>query len=336
MANFEDIAKLAKVSIATVSHVLNQTRFVTPETSKKVLNAMKKLKYRPNLYARGLATGKTNTVGLVISDIKNPFYPELVQGTEEAALQNNYNVFLCNTDYDTKKGLNTIEALISRKIDGIILASSQIDDLIIREIMDSGVTFVMVDWGNRNIKVDSITFDYKVGIGEAIKYLVSLDHKIIYFISGPKKHKTSLTRVNNFIESLEKFKDKNLEYKIFEGDHKIEGGYEAAKKILGYKVVPTAVICSNDFTAIGAMQAFIDSGLRIPADISLIGLDNIKLTEILKPHLTTIELERYKIGKTLMNILLNRINDKDLPIQKIVFKTRLIIRESVSRNKRTF
>ncbi|MBM3710340.1 MAG: LacI family transcriptional regulator [Actinobacteria bacterium] len=333
MANYKDIAKIANVSIATVSHVINNTRFVTPETRKMVLDAMEKLKYRPNLYARGLAIGRTNTVGLVISDIRNPFYPELVQGTEEIAQKNNYNVFLCNTDYDIKKGLNTIGALISRKIDGIILASSQVDDSIVREVLDSNVNFVMVDWGSRNIRADSIAFDYMVGIEESLDYLITLGHRLIYFISGPKERKTSQIRINNFIESLKKYNNKNLKYKIIEGDHKLEGGCKAAKKILKEKDIPTAVMCSNDLTAIGAMQVFIENGLRIPKDISIIGLDNIKLSEILKPNLTTIELDRYKIGKTLMEFLLNRINNNDLPVQKVIFKTKLIKRESVSSNK---
>ncbi len=330
MANYEDIAKLAKVSIATVSHVINGTRFVLPDTKERVMETMQKLKYRPNLYARGLATGKTNTVGLIISDIKNPFYPELVQGTEEVALKNNYNVFLCNTDYDLKKGLSNIDALISRKIDGIILASSQIDDSIIKEIMDYDINFVMVDWGNRNVKADSIVFDYRIGIEEAINYLVSLGHKLIYFISGPTEHKTSTVRINNFIESIERLNKGDLRYRIIMGNHKLEGGYSAAKEIVKEKEMPSAVVCSNDFTAIGAMQSFIDSGLDIPSDISIIGLDNIKLTEILKPNLTTIELERYEIGKTLMELLLNRINNREKPIQKVIFKTRLIKRESTA------
>ncbi len=330
LANYEDIAGLARVSIATVSHVINGTRFVLPETQKRVREAMKKLKYRPNLYARGLATGKTNTVGLVISNINNPFYPELVQGTEEVAVKNNYNVFLCSTDYDLKKGLSTIGALISRKIDGIILASSQIDDSIINEIIDYGINFVMVDWGNRNIKTDSIIFDYRVGIQEAINHLVDRGHKRIFFISGPKKHKTSIVRINNFVESIKNLNKGDLEYKIVGGNHKLEGGYKAAKEIIKSDKIPSAVICSNDFTAIGAMHSFMDSGLKIPDDISIIGLDNIKLTEILKPSLTTIELERYNIGKTLMQLLINRVDKPELPLQKKVFKTKLIVRESTS------
>jgi len=332
MVNYNDIAKLAKVSPTTVSHVINETRFVMPETKKRVLDAMKKLKYQPNLLARSLATGKTNTVGLVISDIRNPFYPELVQGVEELAVKNDYNVFLCNTDYDIKKGLKSIGALIKRKIDGIIVASSQVDSSVIKQLTDTDVNFVLVDWCKRNIAVDSLYFDYKVGIAEAISHLVSLGHRNIYFISGPKKLKTAQIRMRNFIDAVGKYNN-SLSYKVLEGDHKIEGGFKAAQKILREKKLPTAIVCSNDLTAIGAMKAFQVNGVKIPDDISIIGLDNIALTEIVSPALTTIELERYKIGRTAMELLLNRIKDKDLPKQTCIFKTKLIIRESTLKRR---
>jgi DNA-binding LacI/PurR family transcriptional regulator len=333
MVNYNDIAKLAKVSPTTVSHVINETRFVMPETKERVFKAMRKLKYQPNLLARSLATGKTHTVGLVISDIRNPFYPELIQGVEELAVNNEYNVFLCNTDYDIDKGLKSIGALIKRKIDGIIVASSQVDSSIIDQLVDTDVNLVLVDWCKRNIKVDSLYFDYKVGIKEAISHLYSLGHRNIYFISGPKKLKTAEIRMRNFIEMIESYKKEKIKHKILEGNHKIDGGYEAGKKILKEKNLPTAVVCSNDLTAAGAMKALQAGGVKIPDEISIIGLDNIALTEIVSPALTTIELERYKIGKTAMEMILNRIKNKDLPKQTCIFKTRLIIRESTSRKR---
>jgi len=334
MVNYNDIAKLAKVSPTTVSHVINETRFVMPETKRRVLEAIKRLKYQPNLLARSLATGKTHTIGLVISDIRNPFYPELVQGVEELAVKNDYNVFLCNTDYDIEKGLRSIGALIKRKIDGIIVASSQVDSTIINQLIDTDVNFVLVDWGKRNVGVDSLYFDYKVGIAEAISHLVSLKHRNIYFISGLKTLKTAEIRVRNFIDAVKKYKDNNLVYKIFEGDHKIEGGCRAVQRILKEKILPTAIICSNDLTAIGAMKTFKDGGIKVPDDMSVIGLDNIALTEIVSPALTTIELERYRIGKVAMELLLNRIKDKKLPKQTCIFKTKLIVRESTSERRK--
>lgn len=333
MVNYNDIAKLAKVSPTTVSHVINETRFVLPETKKRVHKAMEKLKYQPNLLARSLAIGKTHTIGLVISDIRNPFYPELIQGVEELAVLNDYNVFLCNTDYDIEKGLKSIGVLTKRKIDGIIVASSQVDSSVIKQLMDTDINFVLVDWDKRNIRVDSLYFDYKVGMIEAVAHLLSLKHRNIYFISGPKILKTAKIRVRRFIDAIKKHKKGNLNYKILEGDHKIGGGFKAAQKILNERVLPTAIICSNDLTAIGAMKAFKTNGIKVPEDISVIGLDNIKMTEIVSPTLTTIGLERYKIGKVAMELLLNRIKNKKLSKQTCIFKTKLIIRESTSKSK---
>ncbi|GAG68103.1 unnamed protein product, partial [marine sediment metagenome] len=150
---------------------------------------------------------------------------------------------------------------------------------------------------------------------------------------GPKTLKTAKIRIRNFIDAIEKYRDNNLDYKILEGDHKLEGGIKAAQKILKGKVLPTAIVCSNDLTAIGAMKAFKTGGIRIPDDMSIIGLDNIALTEIVSPALTTIELERYRIGKTVMELLLNRIKDKKLPKQICIFKTKLVVRESTAKSR---
>ncbi len=330
MVNYNDIAKLAKVSSTTVSHVINETRLVLPETKKRVVDAMRDLNYQPNLLARGLATGKTHTIGLVITDIRNPFYPELIQGVEELAVKNNYNIFLCNTNYDIEKGLKSIWALIRKKIDGIIVTSSQADDLLIGELISSKIPVVFVNWGKRNVNIDCICVDYKVGITEAVEYLVSLNHKKIYFISGPITLKTAKIRIDNFVEAIKKSGRVDLSHRTIEGNHKIDGGFEAAKEILKEKRLPTAVVCSNDLTAIGAMKAFGVAGIKIPEDISVIGLDNIMLTKIVSPALTTIGLERYKIGRMAMEFLLKRIKDKNLPRQTCIFKTKLIVRKSTA------
>jgi len=334
MANYNDIAKLAKVSSTTVSHVINETRFVLPETKKRVKDAMEKLSYQPNLLARGLATGKTHTIGLVISDIKNPFYPELIQGVEELAVKNDYNVFLCNTDYDIEKGLKSIGALIRKKIDGIIITSSQADNLLLGEMINSKVPIVLVNWGRRNVKVDNICIDYKPGITEAVECMVSLGHRKIYFVSGPKTLKTAKIRINNFIGAIEKFNGLGLKYKVIDGNHKMDGGLKAVRKILKEKELPTAIVCSNDLTAIGVMKGLRLAGIKIPEDVSVVGLDNIALTKIVSPMLTTIEIERYRIGKTAMEFLLKRIKEKDLPRQTVILKTKLIVRGSTSKAKK--
>ncbi|MHB1336201.1 MAG: LacI family DNA-binding transcriptional regulator [Candidatus Humimicrobiaceae bacterium] len=331
MVNYNDIARIAQVSSTTVSHVINKTRFVSPETKDKVLKAMKDLNYKPNLLARSLATGVTHTIGLVISDIKNPFYPEIIQGVEEFAVKSDYNIFLCNTDYDVEKGLKSVGALIRKKVDGIIIASSQADKFLFEELIESPTPFVLVDWNESNINVDSIYFDFESGIREAVEYIISLGHKKIYFISGPKHLKTASIRKNNFINIIKSFKDERISYKVIEGNHKIDGGINAAKEIEKEKDMPTSIICSNDLTAIGAMKTLQIDGICIPDKISIIGLDNIMLSEIVTPSLTTIALERYLIGKSAVELLINRIKNRKIPKQTKYFDTKLIVRESTSK-----
>jgi len=335
MVNYNDIAKIAKVSSTTVSHVINKTRFVSLETGNKVLEAMQELNYKPNLLARSLATGVTHTIGLVISDIKNPFYPEIIQGVEELAVQRNYNIFLCNTDYDVGKGLKSIGALIRKKVDGIIIASSQADKFLFEELIETLIPFVLVDWNENNINADSIYFDFESGIREAVEYLVSCGHKKIYFISGPKDLKTACIRKNNFISIIRNYENKGISYKIIAGNHKIDGGINAAKEIEKEKDMPSSIICSNDLTAIGVMKTLQIDRIGVPDRISVIGLDNIMLSEIVTPALTTIALERYLIGKSAAELLLNRIKDKNMPKQTKCFDTKLIIRESTCMVKKS-
>jgi DNA-binding LacI/PurR family transcriptional regulator len=333
VVNYNDIAKYAKVSPTTVSHVINETRFVMPETKNKVLNAIKELKYQPNYLARSLAIGKTSIIGLVISDIRNPFYPDIIQGVEEVATKNDYDIFLACTDYDVKKELKSISSLLRKKIDGIILAADEIDDLVLYELLDTDVNLIFVDWGNRNMNFDSLHFDYQTGISESINYLISLGHEYIYFVSGPRKMRTSRVVINNFLNIIKKFNG-NIKYKVLEGNYQLEGGMNAARKIMKDKEKPTAIMCANDLTAIGVMKFLAIEGLKIPEDVSIIGFDNIRFTEVVTPTLTTIALERYEIGKAAMELMIKRINNKILPKQTIVFKSKLIIRDSTANVKK--
>jgi LacI family transcriptional regulator len=229
-----------------------------------------------------------------------------------------------------EKGLKSIGALIRKKVDGIIIASSQADKFLFKELAESTIPFVLVDWNESKINVDSIYFDFESGIREAVEYLISLGHKKIYFISGPKDLKTASIRKNNFISIIKGYESEGISYKIIEGNHKIDGGINAAKEIEKEKDMPTSIICSNDLTAIGAMKTLQADGVKIPDQISIIGLDNIMLSEIVSPALTTIELERYLIGKSAVELLLNRIKNKDISKQTRYFNTQLIVRESTS------
>jgi len=334
MANYSDVAKLAQVSPSTVSHVLNKTRFVSPQMTEKVLKAIKELDYRPNLLARGLAIGKTNTIGLIVSDIKNPFFPEVIQGVEELALNEGYYIFLCNTDYNIDKGIKSIRALIQKKVDGIILDSGLADNFfLMKELLETKIPIAIIDWNESNINADRIILDFKPGIKEAVEYLVCFGHRNIYFISGPKNLSTSIIRKNYFLESIEEHRELAINHKIFYGDFKFEGGVEISRNLLKENILPTAIMCANDLMALGVMKTLKEYNIKIPYDISIIGLDNIQMSELVEPSLTTLEYKKYLIGQTAMQMLINRIMDKDFPTQKKNFTAKLIKRNSTAKVK---
>jgi len=332
MATYKDIAKLTGVSKTTVSHAINKTRYVAPKTLGKIEKVMKELNYYPNLLARSLATGKTNTIGFVISNIRNPDYSELISSIEELANKEEYNIFLCDTDFDINIGMKSVTALINKKVDGIICVMSQANLIIIKELQDSKIPFVLLDSDDKKGGYDLTYIDFKPGMIEAIDYLISFGHKKIYFITGPLKLKTARRRRNIFIEGVERYKD--IKYRIFEGNHKLEGGIKAAKEIVDSKDLPTAIMCSNDFSASGAMRELISIGLKIPEDISIIGIDNCNLLCTLTvPALTSIDIFRYNTGRWAFEMLMNRIKRRERPIQEKIIKTKLVIRDSVAKAK---
>jgi len=331
MVGYKEIARNAKVSPSTVSHVINKTRFVEPETEERVLKAMKMLNYtQPNLLAKSLLTGKSNTIGLVISDIGNPFYHDVIQGIEEIIKSNGYNLFLINTNFGKDTGLNSIKALVGRRVDGIIISASQIDNKLIKEIIEIGIKIVIIDGGERDLDIDNLYFDYKSGINETVDYLISLGHKNFVFVSGPLGINTSNIRLSYFKESIEKHKDRNISYSVIEGTLQADSGKKVGKKLLEMEEMPTAIVCSNDISAIAIMNELISNGIKIPEDISITGLGNTKLSELVNPLLTTIGLDLYEIGKTAIQFLLNRIEKEDIDVQSKVFDTMLIKRKSTA------
>ncbi len=330
MTTYRDIANYVGVSKTTVSHAINKTRYVAPLTIKKIEQAIIDLNYQPNWLARSLKVGKTNTIGLVISNIRNPDYSELIRSIEILANEKDYSIFLCDTDFDIEMGIKSVTALIKKQVDGIICVMSQANLVVIKELEDSDIPFVILDSDDKDADYDFTYIDFRPGLFEAIDYLVELGHKKIYFVMGPPNLKTSRRRRNIFIEGIERYK--SMEYKIFEGDHKLEGGINAAREIIGSKDIPTAIICSNDFSASGVLRELIRSNYRIPEDISLVGIDNSNLLCTLAiPALTSIDIYRYDTGTWAFEMLMNRIKNINGPIQKKVIKTRLIVRDSIAK-----
>lgn len=326
MTTIKDVATRAGVSASTVSHVINNTRYVSDETSAKVVEAIQKLNYYQNSKAKGLVTGRSHIIGLVVSDITNPFFPELVGGVEKNAIQQGFDVFLFNTDYDSERAAIITRRLIEQKVDGAIIMTTEIEYGLVNKLTSSEIPLVLLDWGVTDNLVSNIKENFMTGIDEAINHLVELGHRKIAFISGPLKLKTANTRKEAFLTSMSKYHGIVDDPIIVEGDFKSDGGESAVIKILSSTKLPTAILVANDLMAIGAIKGIKSKGLRVPHDISVIGLDDIFIASKMDPPLTTINLPRYQIGEMAWRLLHSLILNNPKIGREEAIDTRLVIR----------
>ncbi|MGI6084256.1 MAG: LacI family DNA-binding transcriptional regulator [Acetivibrionales bacterium] len=333
MPTMKDVAKEANVSLGTVSNVLNNRSSVSLENREKVMRAVQKLNYRPNSIARYLKTNTTKSIGLVIPDITNPYYPELFRGVEDVAKKNMYTVLLCNTDRNQDKEREYLQILMDKKMDGIILVKPK---LCMKEITEvsKNCALVLVDPDNDfRTDVDSIYLDMEGSIMEALQLLYMYNHRRIAYIEGLRDSQSCRTRKNLYMKFLREQglpHDKDL---IVKGDFTWISGYNCAMKLLNSKHPPTAIIASNDLMALGAIKAINERQLQIPSDISVLGFDDIDMASISTPPLTTIRHPKYEMGTLSVETLLHRINSGNdytvEPKRTLMMKTDIIVRKSV-------
>lgn len=335
----KDVAELAGVSKSTVSHVINNTRHVEDNTKLRVKRAIDQLDYRPSSIARSLVSKRTKTVGLLVSNVGNPYYPEVIYGVEEIALKHGYQLFLCNTGYDTGRVITIVNSLIEKQVDGVLSLSSSLGDRVIEEITNSQTPVVTVinSLSRRSNLVSTISIDFEVGITQAIDHLVKLGHRRIAHISGPLNLWTAIERRDLFRKALVKNGLDPDEAIVIEGDLRIAGGRKAVGLLLEQTPRPTAAFAANDLMALGVMWEARNRGLRVPEALSVIGLDNIELSAAISPPLTTVAIPRYEIGKFAMNTLMEMINQGDdyqpgesSSAQDLVVDTQLIVRQSTT------
>jgi LacI family transcriptional regulator len=325
-----DIAREAGVSTATVSRVINNLDNVSATLRRRVMEIVHRHNYYPNAQARSLASGRSNIIGLVISDIANPFFPELVKGMEATAYEHGYELILANTDYDPRRMSHYVRRFIERGVRGVALMTSEFDSDLVEELPRRDVSVVYFDGVTTGPRVSNLAVDFQRGIGEAVDHLVSLGHRRIAFISGPRHLHTSRRRVSAFRRSLRRHAaERNGQQvgDVYEGDFRLEGGRRAAREMLAERR-HTAVLVANDMMALGVMQECRAAGLRIPRDISVIGLDDIALAALTEPPLTTVSLPRQTLGRTAVEVLLATIaHPKQLGVE-IKIATSLVLRES--------
>src|SRR4051812_9981621 len=329
MSSIKDVAREAGVSTATVSHVINSTRFVSEEVRARVLAAVEKCGYYPNAHARSLASGRSHVIGLVVSDISNPFFPELVKSIEAAAFERGYDVMLSNTNYDPERTSHYIRRFIERKLAGVVVMTSELDAELIGELAKREVSVVFLDLGEPSVHMSNLRVNYEAGIEEAISHLVSLGHTEISFIGGPVHLRSAARRREAFVASMRRhLPDARAE--VFRGDFKLEGGRRAACEMLDSHARPTAIVAANDMMALGAMVEFRAAGLHIPRDVSIVGFDDIAFATLCEPPLTTVCLPRAELGRRAVEALMTAIERPDRQGVEINIPTYLITRGSTA------
>lgn len=324
----EDVAAAAGVSKATVSRVLSGTfTHIRPATRKRVEDAIKALNYRPSAVARSLSSHRTYTVGMLVSDVANPFYGDVIHGVEDEAIAAGYNVLLANTNYDIGRGLALVRSLIDRRADGALIMSSSASDDWLEELASAAVPAVVLDWAGREFEgVSRIEVDFRPGIQAAVAHLLAAGHKRFAHIAGPLDLKTSRDRRDAFLDALEAGGIPGASVLIATGQLTIEGGRTAWTLLREQPRCPTAVFCANDLMALGVLTAARNDGLRVPGDLSIVGLDDIWLSAQFDPPLTTVGLPRYEIGGLAMRMLLDLLSGA-APVSEAV-STSLVVRGS--------
>jgi DNA-binding LacI/PurR family transcriptional regulator len=331
--NIKAVALKARVSTATVSRTINGSAIVTPKTAERVRRAIEALNFYPDINARALGSGRSSMYGLIISDITNPFFPELVKAFEDIAVEHKQEVLIANTNYDRARMEACVIRMLQRKVDGVAILTSEMDDRLIEVFSRRHIPMVLLDAGSAGPGVSSVRFDYQAGIGAAMEHLIALHHSKIAFISGPLTLASARLRATAFTETVALHNLVSPKSMMAEGNHRVDGGVRAMQRILRGKVLPTAVVCSNDMTAIGAMSAISQHGLRVPEDISVVGYDDILLAAHTHPSLTTLRLPRTELAQrafhSLFGVGRRSADSKALPMgEDHMFHPQLIVRQS--------
>jgi len=332
--DIREIAKRARVSTATVSRVVNRVPTVNPQMAKRVWNVIEELGYYPNTSARALVSGRSRIFGLIISDITNPFFPEIVQVFEAIAVQHRYEILLSSTSHDPVRMESSVRRMIERRVEGVAVLTFGMEEPLLEHLHVREVPLVFVDVGPQRPWVSNIKIDYLHGIRQAVQHLAALRHEVIAFISGPLKLKSALARQQAFLRSMREIGIEVDPALMVEGDHTMEGGMAAFSKLLQKSVRPTAVICSNDMTAIGVMRKSNEDQIGIPQDLSVIGFDDIRLAQFVIPPLTTIQMSQAELARLAFDALMADV-EREVPSPsgtEYVLKTNLVLRQSTRLN----
>ncbi|HSR66758.1 MAG TPA: LacI family DNA-binding transcriptional regulator [Acidobacteriota bacterium] len=328
MANIYDVAKEAGVSIATVSAVINGSAYVSPKLKRRVISAIEKLDYHPNLMARGLAKRQSHTLGMVVTDISNPFFPAVIRGAEDEAREHGYNLLVASSDDDPRQERMYLELFLAKRVDGILLtkAPGKLPEGIVAKLKSSATPLVQVMRVISGYKSDAVLADDQGAAFQAVSHLLRLNYRRIGMITGVKGVSTTRQRIKGYRQALKEWGLKTDRSLITRGDFRLESGYLAGVDLLRRK--PEAVFVSNYMMTVGFMRALYQYQLRCPQDVAVVTCDDYPWLDSFSPRLTTVDFQKYKLGTQAAKSLIRRIKSPEGAAETIQMKNRMFIRES--------
>jgi LacI family transcriptional regulator len=324
--NLEQVARRAKVSTATVSRVLNNASVVKSSTRARVVKAIEELKYHPNLHARSLAGGKSRTLGVIVSNMENPFFFDIYKTIEQDAHERGYEVVMANTDYRSEQLITSVRLMIGRRVMGLAAIVSEMAPELIDELNESRTPVVFYDVGTPRHNITNIRVDYRRGIEKVVDYLHGMGHRRLGFIGHHAVLGPINERMKAVLDAVARIPE--LEVRTAADADTLDGGRQATRALLSSGFNPTAIICVNDVTAVGALRELRERGLRVPQDISVTGFDNVKLSEFCYPALTTVHIPRDRIGHIICDCLVPRPGKSVTANPEIVIDPEFVVRDS--------
>lgn len=321
------VANMARVSSATVSRTINHVPTVNPRLAARVWDAVARLNYFPNTQARALVSGRSRMLGLIVTEITNPFFPELIQGFEEVAVEHGYEILVASTSQDPERMKRCVRRMMERKADGIAVMTFGIERPLLDQLANQTIPLVFVDVAPDRPGISVLHIDYHQGIRQSVQHLAVLGHRAIGFVTGPPHLHSSQSRLDAFQKAVEECGIPAEPRLIVQGDHTMEGGIAAAGRLITAGNLPTALICSNDMLAIGVLHRLSRERLRVPDDISLIGFDDIHMAEMMIPPLTSVRMSRTELARAAVAALRAHV-ENGAPQREYRISTHLSVRES--------
>jgi LacI family transcriptional regulator len=332
MPDIRAVAAAANVSIATVSRTINGSTLVSDRLNQRVWQAVRQLNYLPNTHARALVSGHSRIFGIIVENICNPFFSELIQGFESLAVANGYEILVGSTNGNSAVLAACARRMLERKVDGVAVMTFGEEEPVLDQLVHRGVPIVLAEFRLDDPKASTILLDYSTGIRDAIQHLAALGHRAIAFLAGPHRLHSAITRENEFRSAMQADGLALENQWVIECDHTAKGGVAGFEQLRNLASRPTAIVCSNDMTAIGVLRAAYMAGLRVPQDLSVIGLDDIDFAEFTLPPLTSIRLSRAELARAAFDALRLQAEDSRDPKtqREFLVSTSLVVRGSTA------